>query len=112
VDQNNQVLGQHEGAIFYTIGQRHGVGVGAGLPYYVVGQDMTKNEVYVTTDLSDQRLWHTTINLTDVHWINDVPENGLELHVRTRHRAPLVKGILKTKDGKVSVELKDEIRAL
>ncbi|MDQ3065363.1 MAG: tRNA 2-thiouridine(34) synthase MnmA, partial [bacterium] len=32
IDQNEQILGRHDGAIFYTIGQRHGLGVGAGLP--------------------------------------------------------------------------------
>lgn len=112
IDQNGVVLGQHEGAIFYTIGQRHGLGVGAGLPYYVVGKDMNKNEVYVTTDLADERLWHKTISLTDLHWINGVPKNGLELQVRTRHRAPLVNGKLVAADDKISVKLKDEIRAL
>src|SRR5690606_21256983 len=70
IDQNGTRLGQHDGAIFYTIGQRHGLGVGAGLPYYVVGKDMVKNEVYVTTQLDDKRLWSKTLSLTDVHWIN------------------------------------------
>src|SRR5438270_956404 len=51
IDQNGREIGQHDGALFYTIGQRHGLDVGGGLPYYVVGKDMAKNEVYVTTDL-------------------------------------------------------------
>ena len=41
----NKVIGRHDGAIFYTLGQRHGLDVGGGLPYYVVGKDMAKNEV-------------------------------------------------------------------
>src|SRR5690349_17817635 len=41
-----KVVGRHEGAIFYTFGQRHGLGVGGGLPYYVVAKDMAKNIVY------------------------------------------------------------------
>ena len=34
-----------DGAIFYTIGQRHGLNVGGGLPYYVVGKNMADNQV-------------------------------------------------------------------
>jgi tRNA-specific 2-thiouridylase len=55
--KSGKVLGNHDGAIFYTLGQRHGLDIGGGLPYYVVGKDMSKNEVYVTTDLIDATLW-------------------------------------------------------
>lgn len=86
-------LGRHDGAIFYTLGQRHGLDVGGGLPYYVVGKDMDKNEVYVTTDLNDTTLWQGTIELSEMHWINQAPVDG-EYHIRVRHRAPLVKATL------------------
>ena len=36
IDQHGRVIGEHDGALFYTIGQRHGLDVGGGLPYYVV----------------------------------------------------------------------------
>ncbi len=91
--QTGKVIGHHDGAIFYTLGQRHGLDVGGGLPYYVVGKDMDKNEVYVTRDLSDGELWKETIELTAVHWINDAPADG-EYMIRVRHRAPLVKAQL------------------
>jgi len=55
--QTGKVVGHHDGAIFYTLGQRHGLDVGGGLPYYVIGKDMDKNEVYVTRDLNDGELW-------------------------------------------------------
>ncbi|MFZ1323795.1 MAG: tRNA 2-thiouridine(34) synthase MnmA [Candidatus Saccharimonadales bacterium] len=120
IDQNGRVLGRHDGAIFYTIGQRHGLGVGAGLPYYVVGKDMAKNEVYVTTNLQDERLWSNTLNLTDVHWISSQPADGLAVQVRTRHRAPLVAGTLaavaslgaKNSQTTLQLALSDDIRAL
>ena len=89
----NKVLGRHDGAIFYTLGQRHGLDVGGGLPYYVVGKDMDKNEVYVTTDLNDKILWKNNIQLTDIHWINEVPADG-EYDIRVRHRAKLVTATL------------------
>jgi tRNA-specific 2-thiouridylase len=40
IDQNNVDVGEHDGAIFYTIGQRHGLQVGGGLPFYVTGNQL------------------------------------------------------------------------
>lgn len=89
VDQDGEIIGQHEGAIFYTIGQRHGLDIGGGLPYYVTGKNMDKNEVYVTNDIQDENLWSDTIYLTSLHWINQLPETGKIYQIRTRHRAKL-----------------------
>ena len=91
---SGKVLGRHDGAIFYTLGQRHGLDVGGGLPYYVVGKNMDKNEVYVTTDLNDGTLWRKDVQLQEIHWINEQPADG-DYSIRVRHRAPLVKATLK-----------------
>lgn len=112
IDQHGHVIGEHDGAIFYTIGQRHGLNVGGGLPYYVVGKDMKKNEVYVTTALDDKRLWQKRIKLTDVHWINAEPDFSKTYQVRTRHRAPLVACTLAVVDGTLQLVLSEEARAL
>lgn len=115
VDQHGKNIGEHDGALFYTIGQRHGLSVGGGLPYYVVGKDMGKNEVYVTTDLQDDRLWSTSLKLTDLHWINDAPEQGKIYQVRTRYRAPLVPVVgLKFADDKktLQLDLGEDVRAI
>jgi tRNA U34 2-thiouridine synthase MnmA/TrmU len=88
--KTGHVLGQHGGAIFYTIGQRHGLHVGGGLPFYVVGKDMDRNEVYITTDLNDENLWRKDLELTQLHWINGVPQKDTVYQVRTRYRAPLI----------------------
>lgn len=114
IDQHGQVAGQHDGALFYTIGQRQGLGVGGGLPYYVVGKDMEKNEVYVTTDLQDTRLWSNEITLTSPHWINQAPRPGETYTMRTRYRAELlaVISIQELENGTWHVVLKDEVRAL
>jgi tRNA-uridine 2-sulfurtransferase len=113
IDQNGKVIGEHDGAIFYTIGQRHGLDTGGGLPYYVTGKDMQMNEVYVTTDLQDKKLWKDHIRLTAVHWISDEPKTADNVTVRTRHRAKLikVKEISKAKNGWIG-RLSEEVRAL
>lgn len=111
IEQNGVVVGEHDGAIFYTIGQRHGLNVGGGLPYYVVGKDMSKNEVYVTTDLQDVRLWNKTLKLTSHHWINNTPVDGRTYQVRTRYRAQLVDAVF-TNESLAILELSDEVRAI
>lgn len=112
LDQKGEVVGEHEGAIFYTIGQRSGLGVGGGLPYYVVGKDMEKNEVYVTTDLDDKKLWQDEFTLSDVHWITPLPKLN-KLSVRTRYRAPLINCEIESRDkNTLHVKLSEQVRAL
>lgn len=90
IDQAGKAIGEHDGAIFYTIGQRHGLDVGGGLPYYVSRKDMKTNTVYVTTDLDDKDLWTREITLDDRHWINDGPDPKGSYTARLRYRGPLV----------------------
>ena len=114
MDQFGHDIGEHDGALFYTIGQRHGLNVGGGLPYYVVGKDMDKNEVYVTTDLQDDRLWKQSLQLTGLHWINEAPQSDKQYSVRTRYRAPLVaiKNLTFQDKDHVTIELSEEVRAI
>lgn len=111
VDREGQIIGEHEGAIFYTIGQRHGLNIGGGLPYYVIGKNMDSNEVYVTTDLDDKGLWRDSLDLTDVHWINTAPDTTKTYAIRTRYRAPSVECTVQTNDKTIKVVLKDQVRA-
>lgn len=117
VEQHGLTVGRHDGAIFYTIGQRHGLDVGGGLPYYVIGKDMTTNTVYVTNDISDEALWTNELQLTSLHWIQDRELDQLELQnrqllVRTRHRAALIACKIKHyKDDIVLLQLEEKIRA-
>lgn len=106
-----KVLGHHDGAIFYTLGQRHGLDIGGGLPYYVAGKNMDKNEVYVTTDINDTALWKKDIRLTAVHWIHEVPQNGI-YRARIRHRAPLEEAMVATDEEGIRLVLKNEQRAI
>lgn len=92
VDQDTgKTLGYHEGAILYTIGQRRGLGLGGGLPYYVVGKEMETNTVFVSRNLNSHRLWTTELKLDSVI-IRDksLLPGDQKVEVRLRHRAPLV----------------------
>ena len=59
------------------------------MPYYVVGKDMAKNEVYVSCSIDDGNLWRKELMLTDVHWIGQPPKDDT-YQIRVRHRAPLI----------------------
>jgi tRNA-specific 2-thiouridylase len=109
--QSSAKIGRHDGAIYYTLGQRHGLGLGGGLPYYVVGKDMEKNEVYVTRDLNDDTLWRKEVGLSSVHWINEVPVNGTYT-IRVRHRAPLVPASLVVDGLTATLQLSEPQRAV
>lgn len=91
IDQDTGVtVGRHTGAIFYTIGQRHGLNVGGGLPYYVTGKNMEKNNVYVSRNLNNDAMWRSSVELTNLHWIHDAPVDGEKIVVRLRHRGLLL----------------------
>ena len=102
--ETNKTIGFHEGAIFYTIGQRHGLNIGGGLPYYVVGKDIDKNVVYVSKNLNNKGLWTKELELQDVILRGQPSEN---IMVRLRHRAPLISA--KFKNNKLIFE--QEIKA-
>jgi tRNA-specific 2-thiouridylase len=110
--ETGSVLGRHDGAIVYTLGQRHGLELGGGLPYYVVGKVIEHNRVYVSTKLQDEAMWKKNVELSAVHWINKA-ESGLECLVRTRHRAPLVSAKLSSVgEGNLQVEFQEPQRAV
>lgn len=87
--ETNELLGHHDGAIFYTIGQRHGLRLTTGLPFYVVRKDMDKNIVYVSRNLNSLSLWTNEVKLRDVILRRDI-DGSKPLRARVRHRAPLV----------------------
>jgi tRNA-specific 2-thiouridylase len=114
VDDKGQVIGKHDGAIFYTIGQRHGLDVGGGLPYYVTNKDMDKNEVYVTTNLNSDGLWHDQLKLSKFHFTYPGYDLPSKLKVRTRYRAKLVdcKLTVNKDTDQAVVTLEEPIRAI
>lgn len=87
---SGETVGEHEGAIYYTLGQRHGLNLGGGLPYYVVGKDMVSNVVYVSRNLTDESMWRKELSLGDIHWIDETPKEGEAIQVRLRHRGHLL----------------------
>lgn len=110
VDENGRIIGEHDGAVFYTLGQRQGLNVGGGLPYYVTKIDVKSNTVYASRDLNDKNLWTKKLNLTNTHWFSEPKENE-GYHIRTRHRGELILGTVFNEKNGSSIRLEEPIRA-
>ena len=101
--ESEKVLGYHEGVIFYTIGQRHGLyisgnkgEINSGLPYYVVAKDLERNILYVSQNLNHSAIWTKGLKLKDLLVRGKV--GGATCNrvlARLRHRAPLIPATLK-----------------
>ncbi len=83
VDMAGNVLGMHEGAMYYTIGQRSGLGLSGG-PYYVVSKDLACNRLVVTKD--EQDLQRKDVLVQGMNWMVGAPIEPIEVTARIRYR--------------------------
>jgi tRNA-specific 2-thiouridylase len=95
------LIGEHQGAHFYTIGQRKGLGIGGfEAPLFVIDTDVAKNIIYVGEGKSHPGLYRDTLKVSpeEVHWIRtDMmlrTGDSLEVLARIRYRQPLQKATL------------------
>ncbi len=111
IDQAGTVIGRHDGAYFYTIGQRQGLGVGGGKPYYVYRIDVDKNEVHVTTEPTSAELNTDVFHIADCVWFSP-PEEAKSYNVQVRYRTPAKPGRLSKDTQGYSVTLDHAERAI
>lgn len=105
--KNSSIIGTHDGVYYYTIGQRHGLGIDiGGGPYYVVSKDIKRNIIYVG---KEKDLYSKNLKVSEISWIGDKLKLPAQLDVRLRYRAGLKKATLK-KNG--TLELKTPERAI
>ena len=81
-------IGEHQGLMFYTIGQRQGLGIGGpGEPWFVAGKNMEKNILYVVQGHDHPALLKPTLSASDLSWIGgDAPEITPSYGAKTRYR--------------------------
>jgi tRNA-specific 2-thiouridylase len=76
VDLNGNVKGKHQGLMYYTLGQRKGLGIGGegtGEPWFVVKKDLGKNELVVVQGETHPALYSKALVATDVNWVGTFP---------------------------------------
>lgn len=85
-----EVVGRHEGLMYYTLGQRHGLGLGgAGEPWFVVDKDVQNNILYVGRGAEHPRLYSKGLFAADVNWISGKePGKAFACTAKFRYRQP------------------------
>ncbi len=84
---DDKKIGEHEGVWFYTVGQRKGIGIGGGMPYYVVDKDLANNRLIVARADQDDALFSNKMKINGVHWISgSAPALPLRCRVKIRYR--------------------------
>ena len=83
-----KTVAQHEGLMYYTIGQRQGLGIGGqGEPWFVVGKDMQRNVLIVAQGHDHPLLYKGTLNAQDLSWTSGVsPHTQWVYAAKTRYR--------------------------
>ncbi len=110
VHLDGRVVGDHNGIIHYTIGQRRGLGIGGGVtennePLYVVGMNPNDNEVVVGPY---EALARDTVYIQDTNWLIDIPPQGLDVQIKIRsNQSPSHAHLYKGNDGRYFAVLND-----
>lgn len=87
-----EILGEHDGLMFYTLGQRQGLRIGgrkekSGSPWYVADKQLKRNTLIVVQGHNHPKLFSTTLACTQLHWISDnPPTSSLYCTAKTRFR--------------------------
>ena len=108
---SGEKIGEHKGAYFYTIGQRHGLGIGGSeKPYYIVEKNVKKNIIVVAEGDDNPALYKKEIKLTDVNFIDQDFHSLIRANkriiilTRVRYRQPLASAILKIENLKLKIK--------
>ena len=116
---NGTIIGEHQGAHFYTIGQRKGLNIGGHRePLFVIGTDVQRNIVYVGEGKEHPGLFRPGLFISDenVHWIRTdmalQPGSKMEFNFRIRYRQALEKGVLHVKENGIYILFENEQRGI
>ena len=87
---SEEVLGKHDGLMFYTLGQRKGLRIGGtegGKPWFVASKDLRRNILYVVQGDKNPALYSYGLEATNLHWISDHHvERNFECRAKFRYR--------------------------
>ncbi|MEK4147211.1 tRNA 2-thiouridine(34) synthase MnmA [Robertmurraya sp. FSL W8-0741] len=112
---DGEVVGKHDGLMYYTIGQRHGLGIGgSGEPWFVIGKDLKRNVLFVGQSFHNEKLYSDSIIASSVSWISNEPKpDSFQCTAKFRYRQPDNHVTVQALgDGKVKVVFHEPIRAV
>jgi tRNA-specific 2-thiouridylase len=110
VDISGRVIGRHEGLALYTIGQRHGLGISANEPIYVLELDAGRNRVVAG---SGDRLYTSRLIAEDLRWVAGTsPSLPAEVTAKIRYRAPAASARVTVRNDIAEVEFIEPQRSV
>ncbi|MUV07420.1 tRNA 2-thiouridine(34) synthase MnmA [Planococcaceae bacterium Storch 2/2-2] len=111
---DGEVMGTHDGLMYYTLGQRHGLGIGgAGEPWFAIGKKLDENVLLVGQGFHHEALYSHELHAVDVNWMTprELPDT-FTCTAKFRYRQPDT-GVTVTRDGDRAVVVFDEpVRAI
>lgn len=119
VDEHGKTMGHHDGLMYYTIGQRQGLGIGgmknaSEAPWYVAKKDLNDNRLVVVQDHNHPLLMASELNASQMNWIaGSPPATRFTAMAKVRYRQidqPCEVTVLE--DGSVSVNFEQPQRAI
>jgi tRNA-specific 2-thiouridylase len=110
VDTQGKKLGQHRGIAFYTIGQRHGLGLASGKPLYVVRIESERNRIVLGPE---KELYSQRLTARKLNWISGkVPRKTITATAKIRYKSQEAQVRLFLKDDSVDVHFRRPQRAM
>lgn len=94
VTSDGRIVGKHSGLMYYTIGQRSGLGLGGNqsscAPWFVVGKNLQKNELIVEQGYDSEVLYASSLDASEVSFFTGLPSNDTTIHctAKFRYRQP------------------------
>lgn len=106
VTVDGEVVGHHDGLMYYTLGQRRGLGIGGhgdGRSYFVVDKDLKNNRLIVAQGEDHPLLYSRAARIEQLTWVADAAKEGIEYGVKTRYRQPDQRAVVReiTSDGAI-----------
>jgi tRNA-specific 2-thiouridylase len=111
VDKEGNILGKHKGIPFYTIGQRRGLRLAKGKPFYVIGIDRKKNAILVGRE---EEVYGDTFIVKSVNWIvpyEMIPSEYIQVKIRYNHPGSEA-SISQGGEGELGVKFKSPQKAI
>lgn len=110
VDKTGKILGKHKGIVYYTIGQRKGLGISFGKPVYVIDINPWKNEVVLG---SEEDIFKKELIAKDVNYIPfDKLNEKMKVQVKVRYSAKPTPAVIMPYEDKVKVVFEKKVRAI
>ena len=118
VAPDGEVVGRHDGLMYYTLGQRRGLGIGGrgdGRSWFVIGKDLQNNRLLVAQGEDHPMLYSTRCRAEDVTWIGEAPVREgetLRCTAKFRYRQPDQPAEVTLQDGQLMIRALTPQRAV